>query len=954
MSAGRRLNILICLLLAGASLLPAHGADPPPTERAIRQAIVLEAARQDVVEYRLIELLARFDDLALDLQSNGKSGSVTEKAVARIVERLQALKEHDLADARRQLRQAVGDGDEPHKNLTSARRQVEKISRELGSLLLRAGISHATEVFATEIDDIIEQEDELRGRAVDWRTSLNGDEVGARVRGEILSTAQKQIGNRLDRLLIEVGSLSYVYYEDALTAVRLSRTRKLLQDGRTVQHLEDAAADIERGEPDDVAGKQIDALTKLWQAELKVRPDVELLVLEEAQSRIQEFRGKQQELRRELERTPADAPPGRPETLQQLYDESLRAFHRIAPLPGLNDMQNAAGVQMEAAGKALAGGRREQSLDALAGADATVEHAGGRVNERLAKLRESTVIQSQFQAALRDLRFLQETADSLEELRQQTQDSGGGDDALRHLAEAHEQLGLETERFLADLPPEDKRATVLRRPLRTVSQALGDAASELQQSRSSQAAAAQSRAADSLDKADAMAQKGVDNLDHALTIKQLAEDVRELVEHLKDCELEQRDVRLDTEALGAEGDADTPLRNQQEVLARAVTQMKEIVALIQEADAIDPHLTLAEQAMTEAMLRLEEAKPRPAVPLQIQAEEALRKAQEVAVRFADRLEYMAEWMAQLEQQRASTMDLLQRQTELREQTEQADENSFEELAQEQSVLETEAQAMADAFQNVEENYQQAANEMTEAGEQLRTPDRDKAVQAQREAEDALAAAARQLDEIMESMTEFSEVTSWGETTSELDLISRTIELAAAQRRLRAETRAKQEQDVPELSGRQRELKAEADSIAREARAGREHIQEASREMRQATTSLEEPAQDEAVLHQQRAEEALRRAIPEMMQEALEQDGSDQQTLQEVGLDTPLMESDQEILRVFQKMAVQGQAVARKRSEWDSLNARDRAALNENFARELPLEYREFLKDYYQALSEKKP
>jgi len=33
-----------------------------------------------------------------------------------------------------------------------------------------------------------------------------------------------------------------------------------------------------------------------------------------------------------------------------------------------------------------------------------------------------------------------------------------------------------------------------------------------------------------------------------------------------------------------------------------------------------------------------------------------------------------------------------------------------------------------------------------------------------------------------------------------------------------------------------------------------------------------------------------------------------------------------------------------------LGRRDRAALNENFARELPLEYRAILKDYYERLA----
>ncbi len=40
-----------------------------------------------------------------------------------------------------------------------------------------------------------------------------------------------------------------------------------------------------------------------------------------------------------------------------------------------------------------------------------------------------------------------------------------------------------------------------------------------------------------------------------------------------------------------------------------------------------------------------------------------------------------------------------------------------------------------------------------------------------------------------------------------------------------------------------------------------------------------------------------------------------------------------------------------RSEWEVLGRRDRAALNQNFVRELPLEYRDFLKDYYERLTQ---
>ena len=48
--------------------------------------------------------------------------------------------------------------------------------------------------------------------------------------------------------------------------------------------------------------------------------------------------------------------------------------------------------------------------------------------------------------------------------------------------------------------------------------------------------------------------------------------------------------------------------------------------------------------------------------------------------------------------------------------------------------------------------------------------------------------------------------------------------------------------------------------------------------------------------------------------------------------------------------VSGEAPKDKKSEWEILGTRNRAALNQNFARELPLEYRATLKDYYERVA----
>jgi hypothetical protein len=54
-------------------------------------------------------------------------------------------------------------------------------------------------------------------------------------------------------------------------------------------------------------------------------------------------------------------------------------------------------------------------------------------------------------------------------------------------------------------------------------------------------------------------------------------------------------------------------------------------------------------------------------------------------------------------------------------------------------------------------------------------------------------------------------------------------------------------------------------------------------------------------------------------------------------------------RDFIKTAPKDGDVKRDRSTWESLPPRERAAVIERYVRELPLEYREILKAYYEAL-----
>lgn len=127
-----------------------------------------------------------------------------------------------------------------------------------------------------------------------------------------------------------------------------------------------------------------------------------------------------------------------------------------------------------------------------------------------------------------------------------------------------------------------------------------------------------------------------------------------------------------------------------------------------------------------------------------------------------------------------------------------------------------------------------------------------------------------------------------------------------------------------------------------------NIGAAHRHLSEAAASLESGERDAAIASQQQAADALRYFILEyaLKYVAVPPPGppADPAPSDDAAPD------DDELL-LFMPGALTGERPKGGRLEWQVLGRRDRAALNENFARELPLEYRAILKDYYERLTE---
>jgi hypothetical protein len=362
----------------------------------------------------------------------------------------------------------------------------------------------------------------------------------------------------------------------------------------------------------------------------------------------------------------------------------------------------------------------------------------------------------------------------------------------------------------------------------------------------------------------------------------------------------------------------------------------------------------ASQAMTAAAAQLTQDKAEGAVGPQKQAEAALRTAQEAALALAQTEAGLAAYLAMLEKIHADTLSLLQRQIVLRMETQKADEKELPDLGGEQEILQAETKVFAEEFAIGPEHYQTAANEMGEAVKDLRAVHRNDALVHQVLAEEALKNALAELVRLMRNIEQLDVLVKMPDVPPEFSLIMRAILLASDQGQLRTKTRTATPTEFPALAPKEAALQEEGKSIAAAAEMSRELLDEAVQEMGLATDTLKAANRAESLTHERQAEMALRRWIAKMMIAAFALP-----TERMIGKMMNMPPTDMVLVpietdKIFVKLSVEGDAVGRTRSEWEWLSPRDRAAINENFAPELPLEYRQVLKDYFEALSGEGP
>ena len=357
---------------------------------------------------------------------------------------------------------------------------------------------------------------------------------------------------------------------------------------------------------------------------------------------------------------------------------------------------------------------------------------------------------------------------------------------------------------------------------------------------------------------------------------------------------------------------------------------------------VKTHIDEADKSMQKAETQIAATQQQPATESQKEAEKALKEAIKTLDQDIARAEQAYEPMPSLADLAQKALDLAQKQEELKQETGKTQPQNLPHLATPQNNLQQEAQALHDQLPMPQ--FQQAAQAMEQASQQLQQSQQQPAMQEQQKAIDALKNAAEALQQAQTA-----------------------IDLAAQQQALMQQTAQTPQGELPRLVPPQQNLQQQANAA---------HFPEAAGHMQEAAQSLEQGQGQEAQQEQQAAIDSLigEAAHAMGMEPGQPEPGQGHEPgppepgttpglslmpglirgLRVMPLTRSILPPKEIGIRDFGRGGSAGQQAAKGTDNWNPLGQRDRDALYQKYARQLPPEYRDLLGDYYEALSKEGP
>ena len=978
-----------------------------PSDDVFVQTCQLEAVRQGLIRERLGAIRNRLNVLVKDLEANHLAEEAESAAMAKLGTDLQTIADEHVGRAASLLRElaTVTDGDGDDRNPAAAIDMVDSSARELGLVVLQLGFAEAADVMARELHATSQTQAALRLQTL---IRVEADAAG----DEDLTKVQTRLAKETARLLAATPSNKESTSTDALVAFSLSRmVNGLLRSGADTKMLE-AAALIPKADSKKVARLQAEVIASLLRAEFRLRRGAEYEALTKARDLFVTLAAGQRDIREKgaemseeklvqsqaaLQRqlhlllTP-EVPAPRP----KLYD--LVA----SPAPPVDDFlaaaeqaMQAALTQIEAGDRAATTGHYQQAQTAF---EKLAEIAGWRM--------EAMTQQEQMKASVNSLGKQAAQLFMLEErllvLLEQVEDAADDEVNTAFLTAVNQALSQDAKGFRGTIVlwnesqgPQSEEYLPLLDSLARIANAVDAATPLLKDNKPDDAIELQEQALDAIEEARSM----IEGL--AATRSSFAGVLGITGSALAPSpllvEIEDEQTRLTAVSKKAKPEDYPGLVIPQKNLIHAVDAVLNSLDPLAHKIESGTVMLFAKEDMGAAAIGLEDDDLEEALDAQSFVVESLQDLRAKIDKVTPEYRYILE-VTEFIYEAVPQSAVIR--TKMRQWQEQA------EGAPDAEALKKKAEKFGGDLQKLtgEERYADTASRLVDVisadGSKSETD----------EALDALVADTEDMQLLMENLAYLITPPPTGaiieEPSDEVKMIHAALSVAAHHKDLVRNTRTAGPEQLTSLAAQQSELadqckalfppppplppapvepvempptekaieapeEADPPGVA-EPELGPEpepepkpvveevvpvpilpapkphpNIGAAHRHLVEAAAKLKSGDRDAAITSQNLAAAALRYFILEY-------------ALKYVDVPPPAppadpapsddADPDDSELQLFLPGALTGERPKGGRLEWQVLGRRDRAALNENFARELPLEYREILKDYYEQLT----
>jgi hypothetical protein len=923
-----------------------------PSDDVFIQTCQLEAVRQDLMRKRLNALRRQMNDLVEDLAANNISDTEQSILLVQLSSDLQAIADEHVGQAASMLREltAVSDKESSGRDPVLAIHMVNSAARELALLVFQLGFNDAADVMARELHATAQTQAALRLRTI----RQEGSDIGHRAGNEELAKAQTRLAAWCTRLLSATPRNKESTSTDALIAFNLSHmVNGLLRSGADAK-MREAAALIPKADSEKAARLQEEVIASLLRAEFRLRRGAEYEALSTARDLFAALAAGQRKLREEGADMSADnLVQSQAALLRQLHLRLMpqvpasrpKLYDVVAPsAPPVDDLLTAAEhamqaalTQIEADDREAAAGHHQQAQTAF---EKLAEIAGWRMEAMTKRARMKVAVTISEKQAAQLLTF----EERLIALLEQTEDAADDETNTAFLVTRNQALADDAERFLRNIvlwkeaqtsSSEDDQPLI--DCLSRVARAVGKATPLLKKNKPDDAIDFQEQALDGLEEAA--------GLNEELTATRATfADVLAMVGSalapsplLVEIEAEQSRLNVLTEKVNPEGRPSLviPQKNLIHAVDAVVASLDPLAHRIESGTV----MIFAKEDMDAAAIGLETDDIEDALDAQLFVVESLQKLRAKIDQATPEYRYILEVTENL-------YEIVPQSARIRTGTRQLLEKA--EGAPDVAAVKTQIKQFGDKAQKLtgEEGYVATARQLENA------IDSGGAGAGTEDMLDALVADTEKLQTLTDNLAYLITPPPFGlelpEPEPEILLLNKVLGLAAHHNDLSRKTRTATPEQLPDFASRLRELEGQCAAFI-PASKSHPNLIAAHLHLSEAVVKLEAADSVAAATSQHKAGEMLRYFVLEYALKYVVPllDGGS-------GLPGPPAEDaepEEAELELFMPGALTGTKPKGGRLEWQVIGRRERAALNENFARELPLEYRAILKDYYERLTQ---